>query len=182
MKTLREQFEPQLARLAQELAPWRARFEARPPREQLILAVGAVVVVLALVYLLLWQPFALARDHASGRLAAARTLAARIEQIGAQGQALHAGGGAPVVGPEASLLTAVDQASKDGVLGKAPSRVQPDGDKQVRVWVEDVPFDAMLRWMDDLQNRYAVRVDAVTLEKRPAAGTVNARLSLMRAS
>jgi general secretion pathway protein M len=182
MKTLREQFEPQLARLTRELAPARAWFEARPPREQLILAVGAVVLTLSLVYLLLWQPFALARDHAAARLAASRSLAARIEQIGAQGQGQQAGAGQPLVGPEVSLLSAVDQASKDGVLGKAPSRVQPDGDKQVRVWIEDVPFEAVLRWMDDLQNRYAIRVDAVTLEKRPAAGTVNARLSLMRAS
>ena len=76
----------------------------------------------------------------------------------------------------------MDQASKDGILGKAPSRMQPDGDKQVRVWIEDVNFEAVLRWMDDLQNRYGVRVDAVTLEKRPAAGTVNVRLSLVRAS
>jgi general secretion pathway protein M len=182
MKTLREQFDPLLARLALELAPWRARFEARPPREQLILAVGAVVVTLALIYFLLWQPFALARDHAAASLVASRNLAARIEQVGAQGQLLHASSGPPLVGPEVSLLSAVDQASKDGVLGKAPSRMQPDGDKQVRVWIEDVPFDAVLRWMDDLQSRYAVRVDGVTLEKRPAAGTVNARLSLMRAS
>lgn len=182
MKTLREQFEPQLARLAQELAPWRARFEARPPREQLILAVGAGFVLLALIYLLLWQPFAVARDRAVARLEAARGLAARIEQIGAQGQVLRSGAGQPVVGPEVSLLSAVDQASKDGVLGKAPSRMQPDGDKQVRVWIEDVPFDAVLRWLDDLQNRYAVRVDAVTLERRPAAGTINVRLSLVRAS
>ncbi|HZR37018.1 MAG TPA: type II secretion system protein M [Nevskia sp.] len=181
MKTLREQFEPQLARLARELAPLRAWFEARQPREQLIVAAGALVVALALVYLVLWQPFALARDHAAAALGSSRALAARIEQIGAQAQQSHAAGGQSVVGPEVSLLSAVDQASKDGILGKAPSRMQPDGDKQVRVWIEDVPFDAVLRWMDDLQKRYGVRVDGVTLERRPAAGTVNARLSLVRA-
>jgi general secretion pathway protein M len=181
MKTLREQFEPQLAQLNQQLAPLRARFEALQPREQLIVAAGALVAVLALIYLALWQPFVLARDHAQAALDSSRALAARIEQIGAQAQQSHAAGGQALVGPEVSLLSAVDQASKDGTLGKAPSRMQPDGDKQVRVWVEDVPFDAVLRWIDDLQSHYVVRVDGVTLERRPAAGTVNARLSLVRA-
>jgi len=180
MKTLREQLEPRLAQLNQQLAPLRARFEALQPREQLIVAAGALFALLALIYLALWQPFALARSHAAAALDSSRALAARIEQIGAQAQQSHAGGQS-VVGPEVSLLSAVDQASKDGTLGKAPSRMQPDGDKQVRVWVEDVPFDAVLRWMDDLQKRYAVRVEGVTLERRPAAGTVNARLSLVRA-
>lgn len=181
MKTLREQFEPQLAQLNQQLAPLRARFEALQPREQLIVAAGGLVAALALVYLLLWQPFVLARDHAKAELDGARALAARIEQLGAQAQQAQAGGGPPVVGPDVSLLSAVDQASKDGVLGKAPSRLQPDGDKQVRVWVEDVNFEATLHWMDDLQSRYLVKIDAVTLERRPAPGTVNVRMSLVRA-
>ena len=181
MKTLRERFEPQLAELNRQLAPLRVWFEARQPREQLVVAAGALAVLLALIYLVLWQPFALARDHAEADLASARSLAARIEQLGSQAQQAHAGGGPPVVGPEVSLLSAVDQASKDGILGKAPSRMQPDGDKQVRVWIEDVPVDAVLRWIDDLQSRYAVRIDGVTVERRPTAGTVNVRLSLVRA-
>lgn len=181
MKTLREQFEPQLAQLNQQLAPLRARFEALQPREQLIVAAGGLAAVLALIYLVLWQPFALARDHARADLDGARALAARIEQIGAQAQMAQTSSGPPVVGPEVSLLSAVDQASKDGVLGKAPSRMQPDGDKQVRVWIEDANFESVLRWMDDLQNRYLVRVEGVTLERRPTPGTVNVRMSLVRA-
>jgi general secretion pathway protein M len=86
-----------------------------------------------------------------------------------------------VVGPEVSLLSAVDQASKDGILGKPLSRINPDGEKQIRVWVEDTSFDALLRWMQDLQSRYGVRVDAVAIERRPAPGLVNARLTLVRA-
>ena len=181
MKTLRERFEPQLAQLNQQLAPLRARFEALQPREQLIVAAGGLVLALVLIYWVLWQPFALARAHARAELDGARSLATRIEQLGAQAQQGQAGGGPPVVGADVSLLSAVDQASKDGVLGKAPSRMQPDGDKQVRVWIEDANFEAVLRWMDDLQNRYLVRVDGVTLERRPAPGTVNVRMSLVRA-
>lgn len=181
MKSLREELEPQLAQLALRLAPLRVRFEALQPREQLLVAGGGVVVVLALIYWVLWQPFALWRDHAENKLHGSRELAARIEAIGAQAQQSHAVGGGNLAAG-ASLLTAVDQASKDGTLGKPPSRVQPDGDKQVRVWVEDVQFDAVLRWMDNVQNRYGLHIDGVSVERRPTAGTVNARFTLTRAS
>jgi general secretion pathway protein M len=183
MTTLRERFEPQLAQLNRQLAPARQWFDGLQAREQLFVAAAAAVLALALVYWVLWEPFALWRSRAAADLAASHDLAGRIEQLGAQvQQAQLNGGGPPVVGSDVSLLSAVDQASKDGVLTKPPSRMQPDGDKQVRVWVEDVQFDSLLRWLDDLQNRYGVRVDAVAVERRPTAGTVNARLSLVRAS
>jgi general secretion pathway protein M len=180
MKSLREQLEPQLAQLGRQLAPLRARFDALQPREQILVAGAGLAVLLALIYLALWQPFALAREHRADDLRSARELATRIEQIGAAAQQSRSARGAPVVGPEVSLLAAVDQASKDGILGKPLSRINPDGEKQVRVWVDDVSFDALLRWMDDLQSRYGVRIDAVAIERRPAAGMVSARLTLMR--
>jgi general secretion pathway protein M len=167
--------------LGPQLAPLRARFETLQPREQLLVGVGSLVAALALIYLILWQPFALARVHRAAELDAARDLAVRIEQIGALGQQSRSAHGPPVVGPEVSLLAAVDQASKDGILGKPLSRINPDGEKQVRVWIDDVNFDALLRWIDDLQSRYGVRIDAVAVERRPTAGLVSARLTLMRA-
>jgi len=181
MASLREQFDVQLAELSRQIAPLRARFEALQPREQQLLAAGAVVAGLALLYLAVWEPFAATRERRMHDLAAARDLAGRIELIGAQAQGSRSPGAGPVIGAEVSLLSAVDRASKDGTLGKAPSRMQPDGDKQVRVWVEDVPFDAVVRWMDDLQNRYGLRIDSASVERRPTAGTVNVRLSLVRA-
>jgi general secretion pathway protein M len=181
MKSLREQFEPQLAELNRQLAPLRSRFEALQPREQVLVAVGALVASLGLIYLALWQPFALMRVHHATELENARSMAARIELIGAQAQQSRPAGGGLVVGADVSLLAAVDQASKDGVLGKPLSRVNPDGDNQVRVWVEDVQFDNVVRWMDDLQNRYGVQIDNVAVERRPTAGSVNARLALVRA-
>jgi len=181
MKPLSELLQPQLAELARRLAPLRARFEALQPREQVLVASAGLMLTLALIYLALWQPFALARTHRAEELAQAQELAARIEQIGALAQGSKSRHGPLVVGPGVSLLAAVDQASKDGTLGKPLARINPDGEKQVRVWVEDVSFDALLRWIDDLQNRYGVKIDAVAIERRPGPGQVNARLTLMRA-
>jgi general secretion pathway protein M len=162
------------------LAPARTRFEALQPREQLALAAGAVVIALALVYLLVWEPAALLRQHRARDLETARSLASQIEVLGAQARLGHLPGPPVTAGASVALLTTIDQATKDGTLGKAPARLQPDGDDRARIWFEDLPFDALLRWIDALQTRYGVRIDDASIERRPAAGTVNARLTLVR--
>jgi len=177
MKTYLDHLRRQLQTQA---APLRMRYEQLAARERLMVIVAGVVIALALVYLLVWEPFAHARTRAEAALADSRDLAQQIELVGARA---HSGqGGGALASRDASLLSAVDLATKSGTLGKAPSRLQPDGDNQVRVWLDGVSFDALVRWMYELQTRYGVRVDQVDIEGQSTAGTVNARLSLVRGS
>ena len=92
----------------------------------------------------------------------------------------RAAGGGTIVGANQSLLSIVDQSRRASSLTKPPSRLQPEGDGIVRIWLEDVPFDALLRWLADLQLRYGVRVDSADIERESAPGLVNARVTLMR--
>jgi len=179
MKALRERFE---LWLATQLAPWRARFEALEPREQKLVGAAGVLIALAILYGGIWQPFAKARARHESELEAAHAIAnslvlaqAEVLSRGARG-----GGGGGVIGSGVSLLSAVDQASKSGTLSKPPSRLQPDGENQVRVWLEDTQFDTLMRWMYELQNNYGLKIDVADIERQPTPGLVNARLSLTR--
>ena len=148
-------------------------------RERQILAAGAAVLLLIVFYLALWQPLNQARDRHETALAEARTLAIRLEGLAVDVQRNRGSGGA-LAGAGQSLLAVVDQSGKASRLGKPPSRLQPEGDNTVRVWVEDVPFEAVLRWLNDLQTRYGVRVDNADIERESASGLVNVRLTLIR--
>jgi general secretion pathway protein M len=184
IKRLREQLE---AWLQVRLAPLRARYDALQPREQLIVAAGLLVGAVMLIYLVLWEPFALARDHQAKALVTARAYASRLELAAAKAAATHTTGAlltaaaAAAAGGDTSLLSIVDTATKDGTIAKPPSRIQPDGDKQVRVWFDDVSFDALTRWMFQAQQRYAVHIEEMAIERRSTPGIVNARLTLVRA-
>lgn len=170
-----------LAAAAQpRLAPLLARYRELQPRERVIVAGGAFVLALLLAYLLLWEPFAKAAQRQQSALAEERAFAERLEVIGAAVQRARASGLGPVQGGGQSLLTLVDQASRLPELGKAPVRIQPDGEKEVRIWFEDVPFDNLARWLGILQTRYAVTVVSAEIERRAGEGLVNARLSLVR--
>lgn len=172
-----------LQRLRQSLERGRERFLALQPRERAIVSAGTVVVVLTLAYLLVWEPLAESHRQRVQALESSRLLAIRLEQAAAQLQrAGGPAGGASQAGRGLSLMAAVDQASKQGTLGRSPTRIQPEGDREVRVWFEDVSFDALVRWLAELQGRYGVSVQTLDVEPQATPGKVNARLSLVRGS
>lgn len=173
LAALRAQAQPHLAPLA-------ARYGELQPRERRIVAGGAVLLALTLAYVGFWEPFAKAAQRQQTALAEERAFAERLEAIAVVVQRAQASGQGPVQGAGQSLLTLVDQASRLPELGKPPERLQPDGEQEVKVWFEDIPFDNLARWIVTLQTRYAVRVSAAEIERRAGEGLVNARLSLVR--
>lgn len=160
----------------------RERFLALPLRERWMLGVGAAVLLLTVLYLALVEPLAHAHAQRTAALESARQVAIRLEQAAVQLQRDSGVRPAATAGRGLSLMAVVDQASKQGTLGKSPTRIQPEGDREVRVWFEDVSFDAAVRWLAELQSRYGVGVQTLDVEPQSTPGRVNLRLSLVRAS
>ena len=165
----------------QALTQARERFLALQMRERVLVILGGAVVLITLLYLLIWEPMVNAHASRKAALESSRALAIKLEVAAQQVQVLRGRNPAATAGRSMSLMSAVDQASKQGSLGKGPSRIQPEGDREVRVWFEDVSFDAMVRWLADLQSRYGVSVQTLDVEPQAAPGRVNVRLSLVRA-
>jgi general secretion pathway protein M len=180
MKRLTALLEPALASARQQAQPLLERYEALQPRERLFVSVGAVVVALALVWGLVWQPAANARKNQLQALSDVRAEAERLEAIAVAVQKARAAGGGAIQGQGQSLLTLVDQQGRAPELGKAPTRLQPEGDNEVRVWFEDVPFDALVRWMASLEKDFGVQIAGAEFERRAGSGLVNARLTVTR--
>lgn len=165
----------------QQIAQWREKYAALEPRERVMVAFAAAFAVFTILYLGIWEQLAGAHARRAGELEAARAMATRLETVDAQlQQARRAGSGGAAATRGLSLLSAVDQASKSGTLGKPPARLQPEGDAEVRVWIEDTSFDSVVRWIAELETRYGVVAQTVDIERQPTAGAVNARLSLVR--
>jgi general secretion pathway protein M len=162
------------------LARFRAWWATLAERERRALGTGAVALALILAYVAGWQPLAKARHQREAALAEARSLAVTLEKLAVEVQRRRGTGGGQVQGAGQSLLAVVDASRKASSMTKPPSRLQPEGEATVRIWLEDVPFDALLRWLNDLQLRYGVRVDNADIERESASGLVNARLTLMR--
>jgi general secretion pathway protein M len=158
----------------------RAWFERLDPRERLLVTAGAAVLLLLLVYALAWAPLRSAYRSMQENVTDQRETAAwmqesaqRLLQLkGRRGPAAQGLGGQ-------SLLALADSSARADGLGDVLRRVEPDGSDSVKVWMDGASFDQLLRWLGNLDTRYGINIDAVTMERAAGmAGRVNIRLTL----
>jgi general secretion pathway protein M len=77
-----------------------------------------------------------------------------------------------------SLLALVDRLAKEKGLAGALRRVEPEGNGRVRAGFEKVNFGGLMGWLSDLESRYGVNVENLTLDREEEAGLVRARVVL----
>lgn len=149
------------------------------PRERRVLTAGAVALLLIGIYALAWEPYRSAVANTRAAVESKRTTLAWMQQAAEEVRSLR--GSDRAAGPGRggqSLLALVDATAKSNGLADALKRVQPDGQKAVRVWLEGAPFDAALVWMGRLYRDRGLRIDGLVIEQADKPGRANLRLTL----
>lgn len=145
-------------------------------RERLVLAAGAALAAVLIVYALLWAP--LQRDlarlradvpKAQQQLQWMKAQAARVRQLRANASAAVPGSG---------LLSFVEQSAQSYRISDKIRRVEPEGSNSVRLAIDAVAFNSLVEWLANLQKQGGVRIENASVEPGTAAGVVNARLLL----
>lgn len=156
-------------------------WQALNRRERWILGGGAAVLVALMVYVLLWEPQRQRIERLRQTVATQRAEIAWMREAAAEVQRLSR---APIPGTSPqdsrSMLTVVDSSATGANLGGSVKRVEPQGDDRLRVQLEHVEFDALIRWLADLQKQRGIVADNVALEGQSDGRRVNARLVLRR--
>ncbi|MCP5420623.1 MAG: type II secretion system protein M [Gammaproteobacteria bacterium] len=156
-------------------------WQALNRRERWILGGGAAVLVALMVYVLLWEPQRQRIERLRQTVATQRAEIAWMREAAAEVQRLSR---APISGTSPqdsrSMLTVVDSSATGANLGGSVKRVEPQGDDRLRVQLEHVEFDALIRWLADLQKQRGIVADNVALEGQSDGRRVNARLVLRR--
>ena len=156
-------------------------FDSLEARERLFVLAGAVAVALALVYAFLWTP--LDRGH--------RDLQASVatwERSLAELRPLRGVKPAPSsIGPQNASsrqtpVVIVDQTLRARGLDRALRRSQPTTSNGIRVEFENVAFDDLVLWLDDLGSQYGMQVASGSLStsSQAAPRRINATLTLER--
>ncbi|MBL1432592.1 MAG: type II secretion system protein M [Gammaproteobacteria bacterium] len=151
-------------------------------RERRILIIGAIVVSIALIYLLLVEPFVTQVKELDASVSE-QTELLQWMQVSEQQVAMSrakTGSGKSVAAGGGSLLALVDQTAKRSKLGDAIKRVEPEGGQGVRLWLEQASFDNILLWLAKIKQSDGVEVSRISIEQPDSPGIVNARVSLQR--
>lgn len=156
------------------------RWQQMAPRERLLVSIAGGVTALALGFLLVWQPLFESTARLREEVADQRGLLQWLHAIEPEVQKLRGARGVPGVGAGGSLMSLVDQTSTRSGLKSFVTRIQPEGDKEVRVWLEQAPYDEVMRWLITLELDAGVRIVEFNVSRGPAPGLVGARINLQR--
>ncbi|HEV7489439.1 MAG TPA: type II secretion system protein M [Rhodanobacteraceae bacterium] len=160
----------------------RAWWNSLPPREQRMVAVGAVVVAVMLGWALVWHPLAMKRaelreaiDAQRRDLAYVRVASAEVDRLRTVSK--HSGGDRQ----GRSLLALADASARTGGLEGALRRVEPMSASSVRVTFEFARFDALIGWIEGLTRDYGIEAVDFSADRADGVGLVNARVTLQDA-
>ncbi|MBW9272885.1 MAG: type II secretion system protein M [Candidatus Thiodiazotropha sp. (ex. Lucinisca nassula)] len=155
-------------------------WQSKTPQEHMALIIGAAAILLLLVYLLMWRPFNQALDK-KALLVESQQLTLNwmqdnldlVKNLRSQQRGKSAGS-------NEALLTLVDRTAKKIRLRQQIQRIKPQGDNAVQLWIEEAPFDTIIKWLGQLTQAHAIEIDSLTIDRQDKPGLVNARLVLQR--
>lgn len=161
------------------MTPWWQNLSARDRR---IAQVGVVTLALLLFWALLFDPTQAARRRLADQVAAAETDLSFMQQASQQLAGMQGGGSVTALDRAGrSLLAVADASAREARLGNAIKRIEPVSSSRVSVWLEAADFDAVAAWLEHLESRYGIRIDAFSFQRTQATGTVDARIGLIDA-
>ena len=151
--------------------------------ERRTLTIGGVALTLMLIYFAGWAPLQESVVSLQSQVQEQHALKQWMENSAAEVQRLRSGGaaGGQASSGGRSLLSLVDQTAKGAQLGNSLKRLEPEGENGVKVWLEQVAFDDMMGWLGQLEQKYAITVSTITIE-RQSAGRVDAHITLRGAA
>jgi len=158
-----------------ELKVW---YRSLQQREQRILMAGAVFVLAMVVYLALLNPYFSSRKRLEADIQEKQTEIAWMGPAAAQLQALRGQQPSGIPANE-SLLAVVSRSAADAGFGASLKQAQTDSDGSVRMQMQGVGFDTLIRWLGTLHRQYGVSVKQMMAQKTAATGTVDATLTLV---
>lgn len=152
------------------IAPLRQRWLMLTPRDQQFLRVLGVVTLLVILVYGIWLPSQRAAQKAELQYEQNRELVAMLQA--ANGHTANAG----QMASGSLLVLASDAAAANALVF---SRIEPEGDAQVRVWVERADFNAVAAWLARLSTQ-GVKLQEAQAERQGDGRGVSARFVLTR--
>lgn len=156
--------------LAQKL--W-AYYETAAPREQTALKALSVFLGLTIALLLVILPLHRYNNNAVADYRAQRET---LQWMQENRSAINSSPTQKARDPGASLLTLANQSARD--FGISFKRYEPNANQGLNLWLEQVPFNQVVKWLEALERDFGIVAVEFTATRRDEAGIVDVRVVL----
>lgn len=169
---LLEQLRDRIAATVPAQKIW-AYYETAAPREQTALKALAVFLILVLVLLLVVLPL---HRFNSNAVADYRAQRETLQWMQDNRSAINNNPMQKQREPGASLLTLANQSARDFNL--AFKRYEPNANQGLNLWLEQVPFNQVVKWLEALERDFGIVAVEFTASRRDEPGVVDVRVVL----
>jgi general secretion pathway protein M len=156
---------------------WAQWWQLRSPGERTLLALGAVLLALALAWLFVYQPLARDTDRLTRQLASDRATLAdarrRADEIAGLART------APSI-TVTDLRAALDPVLAQQGLKSAVTTIERIDNERIRLTFDTIAFDALTAFLDSLQREARLRAVELVATARVEPGQVRADATLAR--
>ncbi|MEJ2622365.1 MAG: type II secretion system protein M [Candidatus Thiodiazotropha sp.] len=153
---------------------------SKTPQEHMAMIVGGAAVLLLLLYLILWRPFQQSIEQKALQVKSQESTLQWMKENADLVKSLRGTQNSKGKASNEALLTLVDRTAKRIQLRQQIKRIKPQGDDGVQLWVEQAPFDTLIRWLDQMSQDYSLNIESLNIDRQDAPGLVNARVVLQR--
>ncbi len=147
----------------------------REPQERTIIAALSAAMAIFLLWATVWKPISDWREIEDNRYRNAQSLLYWVQANEARARAV-AKSGLNGSGAKRSLLPTIT--SSAAAHGLTLNRLQPESSGAVSVVLQAQRFNAMVRWIDQLQEDSGITIQRVSVDAEGRPGYVNAQLRL----
>jgi general secretion pathway protein M len=155
------------------LARLKSWYQGLQPREQRMVSIGAVSLVLLVLFGGILLPLQSATSAAVRHVVTQRD---DLEWMQKNAPEIEAAGPLPSGDEHEPAVVIVDRVGRQSGLGDALRGTQPSPNG-VRVQLEGAPFDTLITWVATLDARYGLALDSITIDRGTRPGLVNANVT-----
>ncbi len=153
------------------------KYRALTEREQRLVMLSGIVVLIALFYFIVWSPLTTSIERERALLQSQQELLAWVKDSAGRAQQLRRSQGTETV-LSGSLPQAVNRTTAAHNI--AITRMQPQGE-ELQVWVDQAPFNNVLAWLQSMEQQGIVILQADIAQADEAGYIKIRRLQLGKA-
>jgi len=153
--------------------------DSRSPRERVMIALAALLVVALGLSAGVYRPLAEYRARERQAWSAALDRLAQVEAQAVEILALRSSpDDSEAAGRDLSLRSIAGRSAKEA--GLTVSRLSPSDSGRLEIWFETAKARRLFGWMARIEERYGVTIAKATVSANDEAATVRAQLTLAR--
>lgn len=150
-------------------------YYGREARERSIIAALAIALMALLLWSVVWKPVSDWREVEDNRYRNAQSLMQWMQANEQRARAVAQGQGQGGGAKRSLLPTVTSTAAGQGIT---LTRLQPEANGAVSIVIQGQPFNAVLRWLHQLQRSNGVSIQRISLDAEGQPGYVNAQVRL----